>query len=81
MQNRIIVEDYLTFPVNLQEFRVLGRCSAAIKRLPLDTSIRSTGEHFLQINFLRLIHLEIFLKEFHLNTCKEIEKLLLEIQK
>ena len=33
-----------------------------------------TGERFLDIKFLRLIHLEIFLKEFHLTTCKEIEK-------
>ena len=36
---------------------------------------------FLQINFLRLLHLEIFLKEFHLNTCTEIEKLFLDFQK
>ena len=31
-------------------------------------------KRFLEINFLRLIHLEIFLKEFHLKTCTEIEK-------
>ena len=37
-------------------------------------SIWSTGKRFLEINFLRLIHLEIFLKEFHLKTCAEIEK-------
>ena len=28
----------------------------------------------MEINLLRLIHLLIFLKEFHLTTCKEIEK-------
>ena len=45
------------------------------KRLPLDTWNQSrVQETFLEINFLRLIHLEIFLKEFHLNTCTEIEK-------
>ena len=27
---------------------------------------------FVEIHFLRLIHLEIFLKEVHLTTCKEI---------
>ena len=43
--------------------------------------VRSTGERFLQINFLRLIHLEVFLKEFDLNTCTEIEKLFLEKRK
>ena len=43
--------------------------------------IWSTGKRFLEIHFLRLIHLEIFLKEFHLNTCTEIEKLFLGIQK
>ena len=29
---------------------------------------------FLDINFLRLIHPEIFLKEVYLKTCTEIEK-------
>ena len=45
-------------------------------RLPFDTwkSIRSAGKRFLEINFLRMIHPEIFLKELHLTTCKEIEK-------
>ena len=35
---------------------------------------------FLETCFLRLIHLEMFL-EFHLTTCKEIEKQLLEIRR
>ena len=45
------------------------------KRMPLDTWNQSGVQEnvFLEINFLRLIHLEIFL-EFHLTTCKEIEK-------
>ena len=33
-----------------------------------------TGKRFLEINFLRLIHPEIILKEFNLTTCKETEK-------
>ena len=37
MWNQIIVESCLTFPVNMQWFRVLGPCLAATKRLPLDT--------------------------------------------
>ena len=36
-------------------------------------SVRSTGKRFFEVN-LRLIHPEIFLKEFHLTTCKETEK-------
>ena len=43
-------------------------------------SIRSAGKRFWKYIFLRLIHLEIFLKEFNLTTCKEIEKQLLKIQ-
>ena len=46
------------------------------KRLPLDTWNQS-GLHenvFLEINFLRLIHPEIILKEFNLTMCKETEK-------
>ena len=43
------------------------------KRLPLDTR--------KEINFLRLIHLKIFLNEVHLTTCKEIEKQSLEIRR
>ena len=46
------------------------------ERLPLDTWNQSgVQEKFSEIDFLRLIHLEMFLKEFHLNTCAEIEKL------
>ena len=46
------------------------------KRLPLDTWNQS-GLHenvYLEINFLRLLHPEIILKEFNLTTCKETEK-------
>ena len=50
-------------------------------RLPLDTWNQSgVQENVLQISFLRLIHLEIFLKEVNLTTCTGIEKLFLEIQ-
>ena len=42
-------------------------CSAATKDCRLIRGINP--------DFLFLIHLEIFLKEFHLNTCTEIEKL------
>ena len=44
-------------------------------------SVWSTKKTFLEINFPRLNHLEIFLKEFHLTTCKEIEKQPLEIRR
>ena len=37
-------------------------------------SIWITGKRFWKAIFTRLIHLEIFLKEFHLKTCAEIEK-------
>ena len=45
------------------------------RRLPLDTwnQSRSTGERFLEIIFLRLIHVEIILKEFSLAHHKENE--------
>ena len=36
-QNRITVENVLTFPVNKQSFQVFVLCLAAKKRLPLDT--------------------------------------------
>ena len=52
------------------------------KRLKLDTwNQTEVQETFLEINLLRLIHLEIFLKEVHLTTCKEIEKQPLEIRR
>ena len=35
----------------------------------------------MEINFLRVIHLDIFFKEFHLTTCKEIEKQLLDFRR
>ena len=46
------------------------------KRLPVDTWNQSglQRKRFLEINFLRLIHPEIILKEFNLTTCKEIVK-------
>ena len=45
------------------------------KRLPLDTWNQSgVQENVFEINFLRLIHLEIFFKEFNLTTCEETEK-------
>ena len=49
-------------------------CSAATKDCHLIHGINPEYQKtFLEINFLRLIHLEIFFKEFHLTTCKEIE--------
>ena len=45
------------------------------KRLPLDTwNLSEVQENVLEINFPRLIHPEIILKEFNLTTCKVIEK-------
>ena len=45
------------------------------KRLPLDTWNQSgVQENVFGNRFLRLIHLEIFLKEFHLTPCKETVK-------
>ena len=37
-------------------------------------SIWIAGKRFLEINFLRLIHPEIILKEFNLTTCEETGK-------
>ena len=45
------------------------------KRLPLDTwNLSGVQENVLEINFPRLIHPEIILKEFNLTTCKVIGK-------
>ena len=46
------------------------------KRLPLDTCNQSGLQEnvFLEINFPRLIHPEIILKEINLTTSKETEK-------
>ena len=75
MWNRIIVEDCLTFPVNLWWFRVLALCSASAKDCLLTHGINlDYWKAFLEINFLRLIHPEIILKEISLTTCKETEK-------
>ena len=49
------------------------------KRLPLDTWNQSGVQENVFSKFLRLIHLEISLKDFHLDTCTEIEKLFLEV--
>ena len=51
------------------------------ERLPLDAWNQEYRWTCSQNNFLRLIHLKIFLKEFRLNRCTEIEKLFLDIQK
>ena len=57
--NQITVEDCRTFPVNLQWFQVLVPCSAATIACLL-----THGKTFSVINFLRLIHAEIIIKEF-----------------
>ena len=73
--NQIVVEDCLTFPVNLRWFGVLVLNSAATKDCRSVHGIYPEyRKTFLEIHFPRRIHLEIFLKEFHLITCKEIEK-------
>ena len=55
--------------------------SAAMKGCRLMHGINQEYRRtFVQMNFLRLILLKIFLKEFHLNTCTEIGKLFLETQ-
>ena len=73
--NRITVEDCLTFPVNLRWFRVLVPCSAATQGSRLTHGIYlDYRKTFWEINFLRMIHPEIILKEFNLTTCKGTEK-------
>ena len=70
MRNQLIVEDCLTFPVNLKGF-LLSRD----KRLPLDAWNQSgLHENVFGNHFLRLIHPEIILKGLNLTTCKETEK-------
>ena len=58
--------DCLTFPVNLQRTPSSRSMLGRDKRLPLDNMeyIRIHRKTFLVINFLRLIHPEIILKEF-----------------
>ena len=64
MWKQIKVEGCLTFPVSLQSFQVLVPCS------PANACLLTHGIHldyrktFLVINFLRLIHLQIIIKEF-----------------
>ena len=73
--NQIKVGDRPTFPVSLQWFQVLVPCCAATSASLLTHGIhRDYRKTFLVINFLRLIHPEIILKEFNLTTCKETEK-------
>ena len=70
--NRIIVEDCLTFPVILQWFQVLVPCWAATNACLLTHGIHlDYRKTFLVINFLRLIHSEIIIKEFNLTMHKE----------
>ena len=77
--NQITVEECLTFPANLKWFRVLVRCSAATEDCRLIHGINPEyRKTFLEINFLRLIHLEIILKEFNLTTCQETDEQSLE---
>ena len=74
-RNQITVEHCLTFPVNLQWFQVLVPCWAAtIACLMTHGIYRDYRRTFLVVNFLRLIHPEIILKEFNLTTCKETDK-------
>ena len=75
MWNRVVVEDCLTFPVNLWWIRVLALCKAATKDCVLIHGINlDYRQTFLEINFLRLIHPEIILKKINLTTCKETMK-------
>ena len=74
MWNQNFVECCLTFPVNLQWFRVLVLCSAATKDCRLIHGINlDYRKTFSEINFLRFMHPEIILKEFNLTTCKGTE--------
>ena len=59
---------FSTQPVMIPSSRSLLSCD---KRLPLDTWNQSgLQETFLEINYLRLIHPEMILKEFNQTTCK-----------
>ena len=65
----------LNFCGRLSWFRVIVPCSAATKDCRLTLGINlDYRKMFLEINFLRLIHPDIILKEFNLTTCKETEK-------
>ena len=67
------VEGCLTFPMNLRGFPVLAMLSRDC-RLPLDAWNQSAlQETFVEINFLRLIHLEIIFNEFHLTMRKPLK--------
>ena len=59
-----------------------SRCSAATKDCRLIHAINQDNKKtFFANQFSTFDTLKIFLKQFHLNTCAEIEKLFLEIQK
>ena len=63
-------------PVMITSFRAL---LSRDRGLPLDTRNHSgLQETFLEINFPRMIHPQIILKEFNLTTCKETEEQSLE---
>ena len=80
MQNQIFMEDYLTFPVSLQWFQVLVLCWAATNACLLTHGIhRDYRKTFVIMNFLRLIHTEIILKEFFLLHHKENEDQFLKL--
>ena len=71
---QITVRDCLTFPVSLQWFQVLVPCWAATNACLLTHGIhRDYRETFVVINFPRLIHSEIILKEFNLAHHRESE--------
>ena len=72
--NQITVGDCLTFPVRLQWSQVLVPCWAATNACLLTHGIhRDYRKTCSVINFLRLIHPEIILKEFTLTQHKENE--------
>ena len=77
--NKITVEDCLTFPVRMWWFRVLVLYSAATKDCLLTHGIRlDYRKTFLVINFLRLIHPQITLKEIQSDNVQKTEEQSLE---
>ena len=82
--NQNVVEGCLTFPINMQWFRVLVLvpCLAATNHCRLIHRITlEYRKTFLEVNLLRLIHPEIILKEFNLTTCKETGKQSLKLER
>ena len=69
-----LMQDH-SFPVSPWWFRVLVLCSAATKDCRLTHGFNlDYRKTFFEINFLRLIHPDIILKEFNLTAWKETEK-------